>query len=559
MPGLALAKPTRKASRYAAQVQNHKYAIFPAPVMGLDVSAPFTEQDPRTGTVLENFIVRRLGSELRGGYKRHNSNLGGIGSESGVATMMAYQPPRGPGSAAASKLFAACQNGNIYDVTSISNEATTLGVSKAVPGQTEPGFFSFINFATANTNYLCAVSAGGGYFTYDAAGGWIDRTAAVTGVTGGAITFDFIMAWKNKLWFIQENSTVAYFLPTGSIVGAASLFDFGPLLVHGGELRSMASWTLDAGDGVDDKLIIAGAQGDILIYGGTDPTTAATFGLIGRWFVGPPPKGRRFMTNYGGDMAILSETGLTFISQVTQALGLVDPEGPSQDTEARRFNEVISQYVRDNRDLNGFAMCFVPSLEALILSTPDPHNITTFGFQFVYSTIPQGFSTFINVPMMAMDVFDGDLFIGTPFGIVARAFANDSDGELSDGTIGNTVVGSLQTAFVAPPDDRASLKRPLLIMPMVQSSDTPSMSAKVNTEWSGASIAGSPSFNPNTTSTWDNGKWDTAIWAGVAATFFLWIGATGLGAYFALRLQLIGKRGTTFTSWKLIYEPGGIM
>lgn len=553
--GLVQSIPTYKASRLSVQVKNTNASIFAAPVAGLDASTPLTDQDPRTGTVLENIIVRRSGSELRGGYKRQVSNLGGIGTESPVATLMRYLPPRGIGSVMVERLFAACENGNIYDASNQLAEGVTPGVMQAMPGQAEPGQFSYINFATANTNYLCAVSAGAGYWTFDDTGGWINRNASMSGTS--SLDFDFVMAWKNRLWFIKDNSTEAWYLPTGAIQGALTVFDFGPLLTHGGELRAMASWTLDGGDGIDDRLVIVGAGGDVLIYGGTDPSGASTFGLIGRWFVGPPPSGRRFLANYGGDLSLLCETGIEYMSRVLQGKGNQDPEHPN-NTPALRFNEVIGQTIQATRGSPGWNMVQVPSLNSTLVITPY-NGADTHSLQFCYSTLPTAWSTFSNMPARCGEVFSGSFFFGTFDGKVCQGFSADTDGQLTDGTPGTDVVASIQTAYVTDPNDRVSLKVPQLIMPMFQAPQAPSVRGLVNTEWKSDGVAGSPVFAPDGSSLWDIGLWDVAIWGGGLNTYLVWLGASGLGAYISLRLQFTGKRGTIFTSWKLVYSPGGLM
>lgn len=555
---LAAANPSYKAPTAGAQMRNHKFDIFPAPVLGLDISAPFTQQDPKTATVFVNFIARRYGSETRGGFRRHASNVGGVGTPSPVCTLMAYQPPRGPASTQLAKLFASCEDGNVYDVTSQTNEATAPSVSLTPAGtQNEPGHFSFTNFATGNTNYLCIASAGAGYFTYDDAGGWVNRTASLTGSVTG-INVDFVMVWKNRLWFIEENSTRAHYLGVGLIQGATAVFDFGPLLIHGGELRAMASWTVDSGDGVDDKLVLASSMGDVLVYAGTDPTALATFAIVGRWYIGPPPAGRTFMSKYGGDLAVLCENGVESMNRLMQAAGLLDPETQATDTVARRYNEVIGREIRNTRSQSGWNLIHVPSLEAVIVSTPY-NELGVDGFQFCFSTIPIAWSSFIGMPMKCAELFDGELFFGTPYGTICKAFVSDSDDELTDGTVGTDVVASLQTAFIAPNEERMQLKRPQLVMPMFQAKEPPSVGVQVNTEWSGEAISGSPTYIPSDQALWDVAQWDQAVWGGSANTYLIWVGASGLGCYMSLRLSIIAKRNTLFTSWKLIYEPGGVM
>jgi hypothetical protein len=57
---------------------------------------------------------------------------------------------------------------------------------------------------------------------------------------------------------------------------------------------------------------------------------------------------------------------------------------------------------------------------------------------------------------------------------------------------------------------------------------------------------------------WDVAKWDQALWTGGAFTFTGWVGVLGLGVYMSLSFTLTGSARTLFTSWKIVFEPGGI-
>lgn len=551
---LKLSRISRKSPpRSASQTRTQRYGIFPAPSKGLNASSPLVAQDPLTANLLNNFWVRKYGSELRGGYERWTTNLGGIGTEAEVLTLMAYNR----NDIADGRLFAACSDGNIYDVTSQSNEAAVPVAVVSIPGQVIPGQFSFINFSTAANTYLCICSEGGGFWTYDSIGGWVDRTASITG-TGGpyASQFNFVFAWKNRLWFARGSTTEAYYLAVDSIAGDADLFDFGPLFIHGGDLRAMASWTVDGGDGIDDKMIVMGGHGDLLMYQGTDPSDPTKFGMGGRWYVGQVPNGNRFMSKYGGDVSLITEFGVEYMSHLLNATGLQDPETP-RDFPAARFNEIIGQDVKNTRSVTYWQWMSLPGEVAYVLLTP--HNTPNRSKQYIFSEVNTAWSTFTNMPMVCAEVFNGELYFGTLDGKVAQAFNVDTDDELSDGTVGASVQGDIQTAFVTDPADPMALKRMLLIMPMFQSRSPPQFKAQVNTEWSSAAVAGSPPYAGAEGDVWDVGLWDTAIWGGADNTYFNWIGAEGLGVYASLRMAVVGVRGTLFTSWKLVYEPGGIM
>ena len=557
--GLEQVRPIRRIGPGSAQKRNHKFNIFPAPVKGLSTSETLVTQDPQTALLLDNVFIRRYGNETRPGYLRWNSNLGGLGTPSPVLSVMSYYPPRGSGSPFQAKLFAACGDGNIYEVQDRHNEAFVPPIAVSIPGQLVPGQFSWTNYATLATNFLCICSAGGGYWTYDHVGGWINRTGAITGPgAGAAINFDFIMSWKNRLWFIQNNTTDAWFLPTNAIAGNASNFDFGPLFVHGGDLKAMASWTLDSGAGVDDKLVIAADSGDVLIYEGTDPVSAATFRIVGRWYTGRPPAGRRFLSKYGGDLAMVTEVGIEYMSRMIQGHSLLDPQTAEDQADvSRRFNEVIGEDVRNTRNQTSWNIVSLVSEQCIYIVTP--HNIRASAYQYCFATMARGWSRMTKMPMSCAEEHLSDLYFGTLNGTIHKAFYGESDDELMDGTPGNSIQADIQTAFIAPNDERMELKRPLLCMPMFMSSAPPQVKIRINTEWSRVGTPGSPPYAPNADAKWDLAKWGQAVWGGADNTYLVWTGVDGLGIFMSLRLSLVAAPRTVFTSWKIVYESGGIM
>ena len=551
MPLRPVTASYRTAARQSAQTRIHQYEIVPAPVLGLDFTRALPLQDPRGANVLTNFTVRRAGSELRPGWKRWVSNLPGE-----VLSVMVYNPPRGAGTTLLPKVFAACDDGNIYDVTDPHPESFVPPIAVSIPGQIVPGRFSHTNFANGANNFLCICAAGGGYWTYDSIGGWVNRTGSITGAGGPhAATFDFVLAWKARLWFIRNSSSDVFYLPINAIQGNASEFDFGPLLTHGGALSAMASWTLDSGNGVDDKLVIVGGGGDVLVFDGTDPSSATTFRLAGRWYVGRPPDGRRFMSKYGGDLLMITANGIDFMSRLLQGRSLLDPEGIGDDPAAR-YNAVIGEEVRSSYGQQFWHPVFVMSEQMVVFVTPQNDGVEA--RQHVFSTLQRAWSQYKGLPIVSADTLDGEMFFGTLDGKIGKLFAAESDDELQDGTVGREVTGTLQSAFVAPGRDAMALKRPLLLMPMFISSDRPRARVQVNTDWETRGPPGSPAYVPPIIALWDISRWDMALWHGGLFTFTGWVGAVGLGVYMSLSMSLTGAQRTLFTSWKIVYEPGGI-
>ena len=62
---------------------------------------------------------------------------------------------------------------------------------------------------------------------------------------------------------------------------SAALLSMIPLsgaATKGGKLLFGATWSIDAGDGIDDKCVFVTDQGELLIFTGSDPSTPPTGG-----------------------------------------------------------------------------------------------------------------------------------------------------------------------------------------------------------------------------------------------------------------------------------------
>jgi hypothetical protein len=60
--------------------------------------------------------------------------------------------------------------------------------------------------------------------------------------------------------------------------GALDLSAFASM---GGYLMAMGTWTIDAGYGVDDLAVFITNMGEVIVYRGTDPSSATTWGWSG--------------------------------------------------------------------------------------------------------------------------------------------------------------------------------------------------------------------------------------------------------------------------------------
>lgn len=522
-----------KTPRVAAAAQVSQLIVAPAPVGGLNYRDPISAMSDRDALVMKNFIPKQTGAELRKGWQ-YTANED-VGVTTPYVSLFAYNGA----TPAANKLFGA-QGGKIWDVTT-----STPSVSQNSTGSTE-NVWNTTQFATTAGMFLLAVSPGAGYWYYDGAT-WTNPT--VTGLPANPTS---VVVWKNRVWFtIKDSASVYYLTNVNAITGTASEFPMGSILRNGGAIRGMINWTLDAGVGIDDYLVIIGSQGDVAVYQGTDPSSSTTFGLRGVWYVGPVPKYGRFFTAFGGDVLLLSELGVVPLSKLVNGQFSEVQPGPAQKVQS-----VLSPIVRELLNDISWDVYFAPNSDVLVVKLPRLDGTYT---QYAMNINTGAWCTLSGLPMVATATLNGDVYFSTDNNRVAKAFIGELDEVAVDGTGGQAIDGEIQTAFMSF-NVPGVLKRFSMVRPVFIARQPPAIKAKLNTQYAMSGVAGAPSFNGLDRDEWDEDNWNIARWGSSSNTYEVWIGVTGLGYYGALRMRVRGLGGTTtFASFHILSELGGVM
>jgi hypothetical protein len=535
--------PRRVIPRRSSATKTHQIFAFQAPIKGLDISQPLPGGDPLTAIRLINMVPRVLGCQLRAGYKRWCGNMGGE-----IRTLAVYQPAL----ASEEQFFAGSSNGNVYDVTGTLPGATVPPIAFTSLGSLFDGEYSATNFTTsAGVHYLVMVSEGAGMWIYDGST-WtqvVQGTGALQIEGVDPALFDYVMIWKSRLWFIEKDSTRAWYLPVGQVAGKATAFDFGSLLANGGSLAALTNWTVDGGEGMDDNFVVVSTQGDILIYRGTDPDEASTFSMVGRWFIGRVPVGRRFLTQFSSDIAILSERGVCFLSELLRGQGFF-----TNATIAQNVNAELAAQVAQRLDSRYWEIVFLPHEQLIVINAP----ATASGeIQWAYEVNNKAFCTLKGMPMLTVQSLGGRTYFGDTEGNVWLGFEGNADGTVDDVT-GKDLEGSVVSAFVSL-GEGVRVKRFLMVRPSFISRSQPAVQARLNPDWSFALPAGAPNYLAAGESLWDSALWNTAVWSGETQTYEVWVGAVGTGRYASLSINVRGEADTIFVGWQALAEPGGIL
>jgi hypothetical protein len=398
-------------------------------------------------------------------------------------------------------------------------------------------YWQYVNNATAGGNFLNAVNGQDAPRLYN---GSVWSTTAITGVTQANLVH--VNLFKNRLWFVEKNTLKAWYLGTNAIAGAASEFNLQSIAKKGGYLMAMGTWTIDAGEGVDDYAVFITSQGEVIVYNGTDPASADTWALKGVWQLGAP-LGRRCVLKYSGDLLLACYDGVQPMSKALQS-SRVNPRVGLTDKIQGAMSEVAGLY----GDVSGWQLDFCPKDSRILLSIPVALGSQ---MQFAMNTITGAWCKFTGVYANCWEQFDNMSYLGGD-GFV---------GLFWDGTKDDTIpiTGSVLQAFNTFGNPGFN-KRWTLAQLIFSASGPPTLSAGVNVDYDPTMINSPVDFSPVVYGEWDSGIWDQSTWGGGLATFKSMVGLTGIGKAAGMRLQTttsqldIHWQATNFT-----YEVGGFL
>ena len=545
----------RNIPAYYRNNVTQKQIRLPAPIGGLNLGSAAFNIPIEDAFVVDNVVLRPFGLEVRKGWRYWVPAANNFTGE--VRTLMSFNSSVEVND----RLFAApnVAAGTVYNVTT-PNVAPTVAFIPTTP-PTTPGEWYSVNYRTPGGNFLCAVSAGAGYFNYSTVAGWVE---VASGSGAGKIEFpagdttttkDFAtcFVWKNRLWFIKKDSSVAYYLPVQSITGKVVPFDFGPLLAHGGSLAFGADWTYDGGGGMDDFLIIMGTNGDMLVYQGTDPAAATTFEVKGVWYAGRLPGGRRGFCQHGGDLLILTEFGVQRVSDYVSGR-ISDPIG--QASLAPKFNPWLARLVTRDIAFNYWFILPYPTEELLYVGSPIVSLTTGTRLNYLMNALTNNWSSTSGLDTLCAVLFQGRFMYGTRDGKVLQGFYGVRDGDnYTSSVFGNEVTAQINTGFYdygSPTANKTATR--VRLCGITQGPFA--FFAKIVPEYNIVENQQSPPPNTLSGYSWDVGLWNQATWEELRATFHDWFGVAGFGKKLALQLSFRSQGGTVITDYEVTFKEG---
>ena len=492
-----MASPAR---RRLIQRTTNNVASLPAPVGGWNARDSLANMAPTDAVTLDNLFPGVSSVSLRGGYVKHATGMTGQ-----VESLLVYS------GGATDKMFAAV-DGKIYDVTS----AGPVGAA-AVSGLTS-NRWEYTNITTSGGSYLYAANGADKPLLYDGSA-WTAIDGASTPAITGVTTTDLIQPtlFKNRMWFIQKNTLKAWYLPTASIGGAAQVLDLSSVAHLGGTLVAMSAWTIDAGYGVDDNLVFVTDQGEVIVYRGTDPSSASTWALIGVWIIGAPIS-RRCVQKYGGDLLILTLDGLIPMASALQSSRL-DPQVALSD----KIQGAFAAAARTYKTNFGWGLLYNPLNNALIVNVP----ISTGNqVQFVMNNITKAWCRFTNWKANCFALLNDKPYFGGE-NYVAEAWTTGSGqaGFNDDGIAISTQALQAFNYF----ETRGVIKYFTRARPTIYSNGQPTINIGMNVDFQTNADLGSLSFVATQYGLWDVGLWSQAVWGSDLIITNNFVGIQGIG------------------------------
>lgn len=291
----------------------------------------------------------------------------------------------------------------------------------------------------------------------------------------------------------------AWYLGINSIGGLLSMIPLSGAATRGGKLIFCAVWSLDAGDGTDDKLVFMTDLGEILVFTGSDPSSAANWRQEGRFDMSPP-LGKNATQSIGGDLliatvdGILPTSGAVTKDRVELELGAV----------TRNIKPLWREQVLDKREW-AWTMCKWDEYGGLFVTWPggDP------GKQLcgVANLASGAWARFTGWDATCFAKMRDDMFFGTQTGQVMQA---DQTGYDNGVPYVATLVGGWEV-FQSPSQTITWKQARLAYSARLSQPFEPQLSGTTDYVVTLPTPPSAPP-DPGVLDLWDQGLWDQAVW-----------------------------------------------
>jgi len=496
-----------------------------APTGGWNARDPLPDMSPNDAIKLLNWFPTATDCILRGGNAAYCTGITGT-----VKTLAVYNKMDGT-----SEMFAVDDN-DVWDVSS-------LGAAAAQSTTLTNGKFQHLNFGDGTNNYLMMFNGVDSPLYYNGST-WLSVTGATSPAITGLTTSSIIHAneYQGRLFLIEKDSLSFWYLTAGAAGGAATEFNLSSFATKGGYLMWMGTWSFDSGDGPDDTAVFMTSEGEVIVYRGTDPSTAADWGLIGVYQLGDPI-GRRSFIKLAGDLLVIAQNGVFPLSKALQ-------EANDTVASTHKIEKAFTAAARDYGSNFGWEAVYYPLQSAMIFNIPiiegGEHK------QYVMNTITGSWCEFDSWDAECFAVYNDELYFGGST-IVQKSWSGTDD-------IGSDIVGVGKTSFNYF-GGISQQKKVALFRPLLQVNGDLSFLTGLDIDFSDNEITGESTYSVTAKAQWDVSSWDLSYWASGLEVVKQWTSPTPNVGY-AVSGSLKVNTSDLEIHWvanDYVYETGGVL
>lgn len=532
------------------QMQRLRSVTVPAPLGGLNTVDAGLAMPPGDCIYAYNVVASELGLRSRLGWREWCTGLTGA-TDNSVRSVLPFNGGQKNGST--DRLFA-CTDTGIWDVTSSSAAPTQVLAFDSSAG--EAGYGHACVMTTAGGRFLIYGDEVNGLHIYtESTDTWAKVTQGggvgeIDGVDPASLVFPVV--WKNRLLLVEKDTSKAWYGAVNSLYGTFTSFDFGVRMRAGGPLVGLYNWSYDAGGGLDTLLVGLSSAGDVVVYGGTNISDADAFGLKGTWTVGSIPAGRRVATDYGGELLILSSTGVVPLSKLVVGTAATD----SRIYATRKVATLVSSLVSTRRTLAGWGLVIHPEDNALMVTYPTYAGRALEQLAMAFAT--GGWGRYRDLPMYSAAPFAGQLFFGTADGRVCINTGPVDGVTLANPSAFTPVEWSLFGAY-AEVAGGLEIQIAEIEPIIVAETPTPVVEATARFDFDLTEPSAPTGTATGVDGTWDYSTWDSGVWGGELQASQQRQGAAGMGRTVAVAVRGRSISKTTLVGVRVKYLPAGTL
>ena len=387
-------------SRGKLRLQVSRQEAYPAPTGGLNARDSYANMSSSDAITLNNIFPNSSYCEVRYGSQNYVTGFTGTGK-----TLATYSTLSG-----SQEMYYVSASG-VYDT------GKTLKLART------DGKHQIVQMGDGTNNWLMLFNGVDKPAYYDGTT-WtaVDAVSvpALTGVT--TTTLIGGMSYKGRLILIEKDKLKFWYLAAGNVGGALTAFDLTQQGTRGGYLMACTNWTMDGGDGLDDRAVFMTSEGEVIVYSGTDPATAADWVKIGTYYIGKP-LGRRCLCRFGGDVLVLTENGIVSLTAIVA--GVINQ---SKIQISDKIRNLYASYARSYGSNYGWQGIIYEAENAFVVNVPVAEDGTH--YQLVMNTITGSWCRFTDWDAENFVVFNKQLYYTRSTKIATawdRSNANQTD------------------------------------------------------------------------------------------------------------------------------------